>query len=123
MPVNPPKLHLDADASRKVIERALRAMGHDVTRTPNHWITLDADDLAQLTRATEHGRILFTFNVADFMALANQQSAHTGIVLAHQRSWSTKALIAALHHLLSTTSAHEWVGQVRWLNDWRDPAD
>jgi len=123
MPVNPPKLHLDADASRKVIERALCTMGHDVTRTLNQWITLDADDHTQSIRATEHGRILFTFNIADFMALANQQSAHKGIVLAHQRSLSTKALIAALHNLLSSTSAHEWVGQVRWLNDWRDSAD
>ena len=101
-----------------MIERALRTMAHDVTRTSNQWITLDADDHTQLIRATEYGRIRFTFNIAYFKALANQESAHEGIVLAQQSSWSTKSLIAALHNLLSSTSAHEWEGQVRYL-PWR----
>jgi hypothetical protein len=42
-----------------------------------------------------------------------------GIVLAAQTSWTLSELIAALDRLLSETEAEEWIGQVRWLNDWR----
>ena len=115
----PPKLHLDADASRKSLQRALLEHGHDVTRTPCAWMPLDASDEEQLHRATAQGRVIFTFNIADFVHLARTVPAHGGIVVAHQAAWSIQALIAALDLLLSTTSAGEWPGQLRWLNDWR----
>lgn len=117
--MTPPKLHLDADASRKTLLRELMARGHDVTRTPCDWMPLDASDEMQLLTATAHGRVLFTFNVADFIALAGRYPAHAGIILAHQSSWSLASLIRTLDHLLMTTNADEWRGQVRWLNDWR----
>jgi hypothetical protein len=103
-----PRLHLDADASIKVLQEALIARGHDVTRTPNEWIFRDASDETQLLEATAHGRCVFTFNVRDF------------VVLAAQASWTLSGLIAALDRLLSETQADDWVGQVRWLNDWRE---
>lgn len=58
------KLHLDADTSHKALQHALAARGYDVTRTPNAWMPLDADDEAQLLGATAHGRIIFTYNVS-----------------------------------------------------------
>lgn len=64
------RLHLDADTSIRPLYRALIARGHDVTRTPNEWIVQDASDEAQLLAATTHGRVIFTFNVRDFSALA-----------------------------------------------------
>lgn len=119
MPSLPPKLHLDADISRKAIERALIARGHDVTRTPTLWIALDADDLTQLQAATRQGRILATFNIADFVALSYGVANHAGIVLAHQPDWTTSSLIGALDNLIRTTTSEEWHNQLRWLNDWR----
>lgn len=119
MPSLPPKLHLDADISRKAIERELTARGHDVTRTPTVWIDLDADDLTQLQSATRQGRILVTFNIADFVALSHRVDHHAGIVLAHQPDWTTSSLIGALDNLVRSTTADEWHNQVRWLNDWR----
>jgi hypothetical protein len=114
-----PRLHLDADASIKALQAALVARGHDVTRTPNEWITRDASDEAQLLQATAQGRCIFTFNVRDFVALARRYPQHGGIILAAQSSWTLSGLIAALDRLLSETHAEDWVGQVRWLNKWR----
>ena len=39
-----PRLHLDADASRKDLFNALVSKGHNVTRTPASGLVLDAND-------------------------------------------------------------------------------
>jgi hypothetical protein len=114
-----PKLHLDADVFIKALHQALVSRGHDVTRTPTDWMPRDASDETQLLGATAHGRCILTFNVRDFLALAQRYPQHGGIILAAQRSWSLSELITALDRLLSETEAREWVGQVRWLNAWR----
>lgn len=114
-----PKLHLDADASRKALHRALQERGHDVTRTPNPWMALDAPEHIQLLGATAQGRIIFTFNIPDFMQLAVRYPQHGGIVLAVQRGWTLSTLITALDAMLTQTSALDWPGQMRWLNQWR----
>jgi hypothetical protein len=110
-----PRLHLDADASIKALQAALTARGHDVTRTPNEWVARDASDEAQLLQATAQGRCIFTFNVRDFIVLAQRYPRHGGIILAAQASWTLSDLIAALDRLLSETEAEDWPGQVRWL--------
>jgi len=115
-----PRLHLDGDTSIKALQTALSGRGHDVTRTPNDWMPLDADDEAQLLGATTQGRSIFTFNVRDFAVLARRYPRHGGIVLAAQSSWTLAGIIAALDRLLTETEAQDWVGQVRWLNDWRE---
>ena len=114
-----PRLHLDADASIKALQAALVARDHDVTRTPNEWIALDASDKTQLLQATAQGRCIFTFNVRDFVILARRYPQHGGIILAAQASWTLSDLVAALDRLLSETEAKDWIGQVRWLNEWR----
>ncbi|MBW4561851.1 MAG: DUF5615 family PIN-like protein [Mojavia pulchra JT2-VF2] len=113
------KLHLDADTSNKSLHSALVSKGHDVTRTPNDWMPLDASDETQLLRATAQGRCIFTFNVRDFIVLAQQYPQHGGIILAAQISWSVSDLITALDRLLCEAEATDWVGQVDWLNRWR----
>jgi len=113
-----PSLHLDADTSNKALCKALIDRGYDVTRTPNDWMRRDASDERQLLGATAHGRCIFTFNIRDFIVLAKQYQ-HGGIILAAQSSWSLSTLIDALDRALSETDAEDWIGQVRWLNDWR----
>ena len=114
-----PRLHLDADTSIKALHAALVARGHDVTRTPNEWMAPDASDETQLLQATAQGRCIFTFNVRDFVVLAQRYPRHGGIILAAQVSWTLPGLIAALDRMLSETQAEDWIGQVRWLNQWR----
>ena len=114
-----PRLHLDADASVMALVNALQARGHDVTRTPNDWMPADASDREQLLGATAQGRVIFTFNVRDFIALAKKHPKHSGILLATQSRWSLADLTAALNRALSETDEKDWRGQVRWLNDFR----
>ena len=113
-----PQLHLDADTAIRALERELLARGHDVTRTPTDWMPADAADEMQLLRATAHGRVLFTFNIRDFIVLAEQYPQHAGILLAAQQSWTISNLIASLDRMLCETTAEQWQGQVRWLNEW-----
>ena len=114
-----PRLHLDADASRGVLHRALIQRGHDVTRTPNPWIAENASDLEQLLAATAQGRVIFTFNIRDFVPLTRRFPAHGGVILAAQSRWWLPDLIGALDRLLTESESDALRGQVRWLNDWR----
>lgn len=114
-----PRLHLDADISIKALQVALTAHGHDVSRTPNAWVTDDASDETQLLAATSQGRCIITYNVGDFVRLARRIPNHGGIILVTRPDWTLSGLIRALDRLLSTTQAEEWVGQVRWLSEWR----
>ena len=111
------RLHLDADTSFRQLKKTLVERGHDVTRTPCDWMPMDANDERQLLGASAHGRCIFTFNIADFVKLAEVHPHHRGIILAQQRQWNLSKLIAALDRVLSETDAEDWVGQVHWLND------
>ena len=113
------RLHLDADASYKDLQRALLKRGHDVTRTPNEWMRSNATDIEQLLGASAQQRCIFTFNVKDFPSLGQRYEAHHGIILAARNSWTISSLIAALDRLLSESEDTDWIGQVRWLNQWR----
>jgi hypothetical protein len=113
-------LHFDADASFWQLERTLVERGHDVTRTPCEWMPLDANDEKQLLEATAQGWCIFTFNIADFVKLAEEHPKHRGIILAHQRQWNLSTFIGALDRVLNESQAEDWIGQVRWLNDWRN---
>ena len=115
------RLHLDADTSIKALHSALTVRGHDLTRTPNEWMPEDAPDEIQLLKATAQQRCIFTFNIKDFSALAIKYQSHSGIILAAQSSWSLSELISALDRLLSETQSEDWLGQIRWLNQWRSP--
>ena len=112
-----PRLHLDADVSRKALLEALIRRGHDVTRTPQGDLPDNADDDYQLLWATGQGRIIFTNNIRHFIHKTNKFPNHTGIVLAHRDSFTISQLIDILDRMLSETTAEEWVGQVRWLSD------
>ena len=112
-------LHLDADTSSKALYNALLERGHDVTRTPAEWMHLDASDEGQLLGATAQGRAIFTYNIRDFIVLGERYPHHAGIILAYQKSMNLNERINALDRVLRETDADEWIGQTRWLNDWR----
>ena len=110
------RLHLDADTSKKSLLKALLERGHDVTRTPNEWMKLDADDTRQLLGATAQGRVVFTFNVRDYMELAKRYPHHAGVLFSAQKP--LPELLPALDMMLNETEAADWIGQARWLNYW-----
>jgi hypothetical protein len=88
-----PRLHLDADTSKKAVQKALLERGFDVTRTPNEWMPLDASDKQQLLGATAQGRIIFTHNIRDFQSLIKQYPSHAGLVLSAQRALKISEII------------------------------
>ncbi len=112
-------LHLDADTSSKALYKALLERGHDVTRTPTEWMPLDASDEGQLLGATGQGRTIFTYNIRDFIVLGEMYPHHAGIILARQKNMSLKEIIDALDRVLRETGTENWIGQTRWLKDWK----
>jgi hypothetical protein len=98
---------------------ALLDRGHDVSCTPATWIRHDASDLEQVLAATAQGRCIYTMNTKDFLGIGEQYKEHHGIILASQRHWTLTTQINALDRLLRETDADDWLGQIRWLNQWR----
>jgi len=80
---------------------------------------LDANDEYQLLGATAQGRCILSFNIRDFLHLAQLHPQHGGIILVSQRSMSLTQMIHALDRLLTETEAGDWPAQVRWLKDWQ----
>ena len=114
-----PKLHLDMDTSRRDVYQALQKRGLDVTRTPNPDVGQEVSDEYQLLWATSHRRILFSFNVNDYLRLAKRHPYHSGILLANQKSTRPAQMISVLERILNETSAEDWIGQVHWINEGR----
>jgi len=112
-------LHLDADTSSKALYNALWERGHDVTRTPNEWMPFDARDELQLLGATAQGRAIFTYNIRDVIVLGRHYPHYAGIILTRQGSMTLSEIINALDWVLRETGSDEWIGQTRWLNEWR----
>jgi hypothetical protein len=115
-----PKLHLDADTSRKALLQALLKRNHDLTRMPQPGLPKDASDEYQLLWATAQGRIIFTHNIRDFIHMTDLYPHHAGILLGHQPTHDLPDLIRLLDRALASTKAEEWIGQVRWLSEWVD---
>lgn len=112
------KLHLDMDTSRKDLYKVLLERGYDVTRTPNAEIPEDASDETQLLWATSHQRVIFTFNIKDFVNLSKKHPFHGGVLLANQSTTTIHLLIQILSKIMDESSNEEWVGQVRWIQEW-----
>lgn len=110
------KLHLDADTSRVSSWRELLKLGHDVTRTPNEWMPMDASDEYQLLGSTAQGRCIFTFNIRDFVVLSQIYPLHSGIILSSQKP--LPMILNPLNRLLGELDSEAMRGQIRWLNDW-----
>ena len=63
--------------------------------------------------------MILTYNIRDFIVLRQRQQHHAGIILAYHRRMILREMINALDHILRETDANEWIGQTRWLNDWK----
>ena len=112
------KFHLDMDTSRKDLFKALLDKGYDVTRTPNKEVPEDASDEIQLLWATSHQRIIFTFNIKDYIHLSRKHPFHAGILLANQSTTNISQLIQVLSKILDEPSDETWIGQIRWIQEW-----
>jgi len=81
------------------------------------------EDAEHLDYATRHGRVLYTFNVADFYRLHREYLArgkeHAGIVLARQQRYSVGEQMRRLLKPIAAKSAEEMNSSIEFLGAWR----
>jgi Domain of unknown function (DUF5615) len=115
------RLYFDEDSMRHALVHALRARSIDVQTA------LDAEMIERLVEhhlefATTQGRVLCSFNVADFYQLHTrhmaQHESHTGIVLARQQQYSVGKYRRRLLKLIAHLTAEDMQNRVEFLSAW-----
>ena len=90
--------------------RGLRARGIDVLTVHEAGLSGEVDPV-QLEYASEHQRVLYTFNVGDFYRLhteyLSQGRSHCGIVVVHRQRYSIGEQVRGLSGLTSSMTAEE----------------
>jgi uncharacterized protein with PIN domain len=112
------RLYVDEDAMARALVRGLRARGVDVTTVLDAGMS-EQDDRAQLEYATEHGRVLYTFNVGHFCQLHAQYMAqgtsHAGIIVVFRQRYAVGEQLRRLLQLVSMKSAEEMRNNLQFL--------
>ena len=113
------RLFLDAHVSARRIATALRDR-HDVRAADEERELDGSDDEQLLALATEEGRMMVTFNVADFARITTEWAAasrwHAGCLLIVGIDHSEFGLILrVVDHALSTRAAQaDWLNYTAW---------
>jgi len=114
----PIRLYVDEDAMARALVRGLRARRVDVTTVLDAGMS-EQDDLAQLEHATQHERVLYTFNVGHFCHLHAQYMAqgksHAGIIVVFRQRYAVGEQIRRLLQLISMRSAEEMRNNLHFL--------
>lgn len=120
------RLYIDEDATRSAMIDGLRARGIDVT-TVYDARRRGYPDEEQLRYATEHERVLFSFNQKDYMALhksfLEHDLSHAGIALAAQGRYGIGEQIRRLSALVKYVSAEQMINRVEFLSAWGNRSD
>ena len=116
------RLYLDEDAMSQGLVAALRRRGIDMMSASDARMVGHPDE-EHLKYAAGQGRVLYSFNVADYHLLhtnfLNQGLSHAGIVLAQQSRYSIGEQTRRLLRLIATNSAEEMIDQVEFLSAWK----
>lgn len=112
------KVYLDEDV-HPFIAQALRLRGWEATTTEEAR-RRGANDLDQITFATDRGYTILTYNIHDFPRLHRELMTsgkmHAGIIMATREN--PRRNIRALFNLLNARSAEAMRGQLVYLNNW-----
>jgi predicted nuclease of predicted toxin-antitoxin system len=115
------RLYLDEDSIRESFIQALRSRNIDVLTAADVGM-LNKTDEEQLAWATEHNRVIFSFNIRDFYRLhtmlLQRGGSHGGIVLAPQQQYGIGDLLRGVLQIINTRSAEEMVDQLEFLSNW-----
>lgn len=113
------KLYLDEHLS-PLLARMLRERGIDCLPAIEAG-NLGQSDEAQLTYAASQGRVLLTFDRADFLALAAQWAergqTHAGLILSRQGAASE--LLRPLLHLIALRGKDDLHNHILWLQNYK----
>lgn len=116
--MTPIRVFTDEDVYGSVASK-LRKKEIDAVSTPEMH-RLGATDESQLTWAAQEGRVLLTFNVADFACLHDTWIAssrhHAGIIVSSQRPIGD--MLRRVVALASSLSADEMQDRLEYLSTW-----
>ena len=112
------RLYIDEDAMARALVQGLRARGVDVTTVVDEGMN-ERDDNAQLERATQQHRVIYTFNVGDFCKLHRDylaaRKSHAGIIVVYRQRYSVGEQIRRLVELIGTKSSGEMRDRLSFL--------
>lgn len=116
--MTPIRFFTDEDVYGSVARR-LRELGFEATSTPEA-DRLGATDQTQLEWAVQEGRVLLTFNVADFARLHGEWMSlprhHADLVVSSQRPVGD--LLRRVMSLASALGAEEMRDRLEYLSNW-----
>lgn len=112
------KLYLDEDVHED-LAIALRLRGYSI-KTTKEAGNKGFSDRDQLKFATSEGRVIISFNIADFNKLhiefIKNEDDHNGIILSQQLPLRT--LVKALLKLIANVKPDRFRNNIIWLSDW-----
>jgi uncharacterized protein DUF5615 len=119
--VSQTRLYLDEDAMRRSLVFGLRARNVDVL-TASEAQMINRDDQDHLATATASGRVIYTFNVADYCLLhkswISQERFHAGIIIAQQQRYSSGEELRRLVRLIGSVTAEGMRNRIEFLSAW-----
>lgn len=117
--MTPIRFFTDEDIYGSVAPR-LREFGFEAVSTPEADRLGKADE-AQLEWATQEGRVLLTFNVADFARLHDEWLSHSrhhaGIIVSSQRPIGD--MLRRIFALSSSLGTEEMRDRLEFLSNWQ----
>lgn len=115
------RLYLDEDAMDGDLVDALRLRGVDITTALSEGM-IHRDDRDHLDYATSHGRVLYSFNMGDYLELhaeyLEQGKHHAGLILAQQQKFSLGEQMRRLLKIVNNRTAEAMQDQVEFLSVW-----
>jgi hypothetical protein len=113
------RLYLDEDTMRRSLVFGLRARSVDVLTALETEMINRADE-AHLSTAANLGRVLYTYNTADFCILhqdwTTRKHQHAGIVVASQQRYSVGEELRRLMRLIAGLSAEQMQNRLEFLS-------
>jgi hypothetical protein len=115
------RFYFDEDGMQRGLVEALRLREIDVQTALDAGM-IERTDEEHLRFSTSRGRVLYSFNVADYCRLDAEfrkaGHSHAGIVLARQQRHSLGEQLRRLLKLTATRSAEDMLNAVEFLSHW-----
>ncbi len=115
------QIYIDEDAIHGAVVDALRSRDVTVITASDAGLMKKSDD-EHLAYATEHGAVLYTFNVSDFYRLhtewINAGREHAGMILAPQQRYSVGEQLRRILRIQASTNAQSMRNRAEFLGNW-----
>jgi Domain of unknown function (DUF5615) len=115
------RLYLEEDSMSHALVRGLRARGADVVTALKESM-IQRNDEEHLEFAAKTGRVLYSFNVADFYDIHSRYlsagNEHAGLILTRQQQFTVGEQLRRLLRLIAKIPAEEMKNRVEFLGTW-----